>query len=116
IKVLPEAVASDPDRRARLEREARILTSLNHPHVAQVYGLEDAGGTPALVMELVESQTLAEQIAHDGAATLPVTAILTVARQIADGLDAAHEKGIIHRDLKPSNIALTSGGQAKILD
>jgi len=116
IKVLPEAVARDPDRRARFEREARILASLNHPHIAQVYGLEDAGGTPALVMELVESQTLAQQIADAAAATLPLTAILTVARQIADGLDAAHEKGIIHRDLKPSNIALTSGGQVKILD
>ena len=108
IKVLPAAVSSDPDRRARFEREARMLASLNHPHIAQVYGSKTPGGTPALVMELVEGETLAQRIARRTRAAA-ADAALTMARQIADGLDAAHEKGIIHRDLKPGNIVLTPG-------
>ena len=116
IKVLPAALTSDPERLARFEREAQVLASLNHPHVAQVYGLDESGSTPALVMELVEGPTLAQVIADDSDAPLTLTRALTIARQIADGLDAAHEKGIIHRDLKPGNVALTPDGDVKILD
>ena len=116
VKLLPAAVSSDPDRLARFKREAQLLASLNHPHIAQVYGLEDAAGTPALVMELVEGSTLAQLIARYPEAPIALAQVLTIARQIADGLDAAHEKGIVHRDLKPGNIALTQEGNVKILD
>ena len=111
IKVLPAALASDPERLARFEREAQVLASLNHPHIAQVYGLDESGGTPALVMELVEGPTLATVIADQRDAIAALSRALAIARQIADGLDAAHEKGIIHRDLKPGNIALTPDGR-----
>ena len=107
---------SDPERLARFEREAQVLASLNHPHIAQVYGLDESGSTPALVMELVEGPTLAQLIADASDAPLTLTRALTIARQIADGLDAAHEKGIVHRDLKPGNVALTHDGDVKILD
>jgi eukaryotic-like serine/threonine-protein kinase len=116
IKVLPAAVANDPERLARFEREARVLASLNHPHIAQVYGLEGSESTPALVMELVEGPTLAQLVSGNADSPMTLPRVLTIARQIADGLDAAHEKGIIHRDLKPGNIALTPGGDVKILD
>jgi Tol biopolymer transport system component len=116
IKVLPAAVTRDPERLARFEREAQVLASLNHPNIAQVYGLDESGGVPALVMELVPGPTLAEVIAGSPEAPLPVPRALTVARQIADGLDAAHEKGIVHRDLKPRNVVLTLDGDVKILD
>jgi serine/threonine protein kinase len=116
IKVLPAAVANDPERLARFEREARVLASLNHPHIAQVYGLEGSAGTPALVMELVEGPTLAQLVSRNADSPMPLATVLTIGRQIADGLDAAHEKGIIHRDLKPGNIALTPQGDVKILD
>jgi len=113
IKVLPEALASDEDRIARFRREARVAASLNHPNIASVYGFEDVSSTHFLVMELVEGQTLAERL-QGGA--LPVDEALDVVRQIAGGLEAAHESGVVHRDLKPSNVKLTPGGKAKILD
>src|SRR5438874_7747523 len=105
IKILPEQWVADRDRRARFDREARVLASLNHPHIGQIYGIEENAGTPALVLELVEGPTLAERLsgAADGrvARALPIAEALTIARQIADALDAAHERGIVHRDLKP---------------
>src|SRR5687767_8510658 len=96
VKVLPDSLAGDPDRLARFQREAEVLASLNHPHIAAVYGLEDAQGSKALVMELVEGPTLADRIAH---APIPIDEGLSSARQIAEALEAAHERGIIHRDL-----------------
>ena len=113
IKVLPAAVATDPDRLARFTREAQLLASLNHPHIAHVYGVEQDATTRALVMELVEGPTLADQIA---CGAIPLEDALPIARQIAEALDAAHERGIIHRDLKPANIKLTSDGSVKVLD
>ena len=117
IKVLPLAFAADVPRRARFEREARILATLNHPHIGAIYGVHDAGAVLALVLELVEGQTLAERIAAaPGGTGLPLVEALDLARQIADGLDAAHDKGIVHRDLKPANIKITPDGVAKVLD
>jgi serine/threonine protein kinase len=116
IKVLPQAFTTDRERLARFEREARVMASLNHPHIAQIYGLEEAGGTRALVLELVEGRTLAELVATRGPKGLGLTEALTIARQIADALDAAHEKGIVHRDLKPANVVITPAGVAKVLD
>jgi len=117
VKVLPDAFARDPDRLARFEREARLLASLNHPHIATVYGLERSGGHIALIMELVEGLTLADVIQSRLAGHgLPVTQAIRVARQIAEALDAAHEHGIIHRDLKPANIKVTDDGEVKVLD
>jgi serine/threonine protein kinase len=116
IKVLHVTSIGDPDRLARFEREARVLASLNHPRVAHVYGLESVGGSPALVMELVEGPTLAEVTARQADRRMPVSDAVRLAAQIADGLSAAHERGIIHRDLKPSNIALTADGNIKVLD
>ena len=113
IKVLPEAMASDPDRLARFDREAKTLAALNHSNIAVIYGLERSGGTLALVMELVEGLTLAERIAQGA---IPVPDVLPIARQIADALQAAHEQGIIHRDLKPANIKLRPEGTVKVLD
>src|SRR5688572_8480601 len=113
IKVLPAAMAHDPDRIARFAREARLLAALNHPHIAAVHGLEEADGISALVLELVEGETLADRIARG---PLAVEEALSIARQLVDGLEAAHERGIVHRDLKPSNIKLRPDGTAKILD
>ena len=113
IKLLPGALASDSERLGRFEREAKALAALNHPHIAQIYGLEEAGGAPALVMELVDGPTLAERIAHGA---LPVEDALPIAGQIAAALEAAHERGIVHRDLKPANIKLTADGTVKVLD
>jgi serine/threonine protein kinase len=113
IKVLLPLVASDPDRLARLGREAQILAALNHPNIAAIYGLEEGEGARALVMELVEGPTLAERIAKGA---IPIDEALPIARQIAEALDAAHERGIIHRDLKPANIKITSDGVVKVLD
>jgi serine/threonine-protein kinase len=113
IKILPPVFAANPERLARFDREARVLASLNHPHVASIYGLEEAAGGRALVLELVEGETLAERIARGA---VPATEALTIARQIADALEAAHEKAIIHRDLKPANIAVTPDGTVKVLD
>ncbi|MGH9254727.1 MAG: protein kinase domain-containing protein [Vicinamibacterales bacterium] len=159
LKVLPEAVASDPERLARFQREAEVLASLNHPNIAAIYGLERSSGMSALVMELVEGPTLAERIAISAgsvgapraepglrtdvgrvprpvrrslgeggsrgegtrggpaeAVGLPIDETLAIARQVAEALEAAHEKGIIHRDLKPANIKITPEGQVKVLD
>ena len=113
IKVLPASVAQDGDRLARFQREAEVLASLNHPNIASIYGLEQAGGVTALVMELVEGATLAERIA-DGVVTLGDA--LPIARQIANALEAAHEQGIVHRDLKPANIKIRPDGTVKLLD
>jgi eukaryotic-like serine/threonine-protein kinase len=113
IKILPEIFASDPERLARFEREAQVLAALNHPHIAQIYGIEESGAVRALVMELVEGETLADRIARG---PMPVDEALPIARQIAEGLEAAHERGVIHRDLKPANIKMTPGGIVKILD
>ena len=113
LKVLPPAFTADADRVARFEREARLLASLNHPHIGSIYGLEDTGGAPALVLELVEGDTLDDRVRRG---PLPVPEALAVARQIADALDAAHASGIVHRDLKPSNIKITPAGIVKVLD
>lgn len=112
IKVLPASVARNPERLARFEREARILASLNHPHVATLHGVAETDDVLALVMELIEGPTLAERL---DSGPLPLAEALDIARQIADALDAAHERGIIHRDLKPSNIKVTEG-RVKVLD
>jgi serine/threonine protein kinase len=113
IKVLPEAFAGNPERMARFEREAKLLASLNHPNIAAIHGLEEAEGRRFIVMELAEGETLARRISRG---PLPVDEALQVCRQIAEGLEAAHEKGIIHRDLKPANIKVTPEGKVKILD
>jgi Tol biopolymer transport system component len=113
IKVLPEIFADDPERLARFEREAKTLASLSHANVAHVYGVEESSGVRALVMELVEGDTLAERIAGG---PISIDEALPIARQIVDALDAAHERGIVHRDLKPANIKLTPDGTVKILD
>ncbi|MBI3264101.1 MAG: protein kinase, partial [Acidobacteria bacterium] len=113
LKVLPESFAHDPDRVARFRREAQVLASLNHPHIAAIYGLEEANGSQFLVLELVEGETLTQRLK---AGVLPLDEALSIARQIAEALEAAHEKGIIHRDLKPANIALTADSQVKVLD
>ncbi len=113
IKVVADVFLSDPERLARFEREARVLATLNHPHIGAIYGLEEAEDVRGLVLELVEGPTLAERLALG---PLPIQEALTVARQIADALEAAHEKGIIHRDLKPANIKITSDGTVKVLD
>lgn len=141
IKVLPSSFAADSERVARFRREAQVLAALNHPHIAAIYGIDDGGPTPFLVMELVEGPTLdqliqgqgvvesgqaqasSSQRAHGAAVRagrtrrgLPIDDVLSIARQIADALEAAHEKGIIHRDLKPANIALAADGRVKVLD
>src|SRR5216117_424267 len=133
LKVLPEAFAKDCERMAQFQREAQMLASLNHPNIASIYGLEESGGVRALVMELVEGPTLAERIATRArgdsagaglapparaqqAAPLPLDEALGIAKQIAEALEAAHERGIIHRDLKPANIKVTEGGTVKVLD
>ena len=118
--MLPDLFATDPDRLARFDREAQLLASLNHPHIAQIYGFEDfpsprpgQPAVPALVMELVDGPTLADRIAKGA---VPLEEALPIARQIAEALEAAHERGIIHRDLKPANIKLTAAGAVKVLD
>ena len=136
IKVLPEAFSHDPDRLARFQREAELLATLNHPNIAAVYGLEQADRVSAIVLELVEGETLAELLDGSGPLALgsrpvagqspqpkaksqralPLDEALAIARQIADALDAAHEKGVIHRDLKPANVKVTPEGQVKVLD
>jgi eukaryotic-like serine/threonine-protein kinase len=113
IKVLPEEFARDADRVARFQREAKLLASLNHPNIAAIYGLEESGGNNFLVLELVEGETLADQIKRG---PIPVEESLRLALQIAEALEAAHEKGVIHRDLKPANIKVTPDGEVKVLD
>ncbi len=114
IKVLPEAFAHDADRLSRFRREAQLLAALNHSNIATIYGLEESNGTSYLVMELVPGETLAQRIKRDGA--VPIEESLTIAKQIAEALEAAHEKSIIHRDLKPANVKLTPEGKVKVLD
>ena len=114
IKVLPEAFAHDSERLARFQREAKMLASLNHPNIAAIYGLEQSNATHYLVMELVSGETLADRIKRDRA--IPVEEALGLAKQIAEALEAAHEKGIIHRDLKPANVKVTPEGKVKVLD
>jgi serine/threonine protein kinase len=113
IKILPSLFTRDTDRLARFEREARVLAALNHPHIGAIYGLEDVDGVRALVLELVEGETLADRIAR---VRMPLLETLSIAQQIADALEAAHEKGIIHRDLKPANIKVRPDGTVKVLD
>jgi Tol biopolymer transport system component len=116
LKVLPSTLLGDAERLARFEREARVLAALNHPNVGAIYGLANEAGVRALVLELVEGETLAEKLAHSRSGALPVTEALPIARQIADALEAAHEKGIIHRDLKPANVVITPASVVKVLD
>ena len=118
IKILPDAWLADPDRVARFDREARVLASLNHPHIGAIYCVDKVSGVRALVLELVEGVTLAQYLkrAADRGSTLASREVLGIARQVADALDAAHEKGIVHRDLKPANIKITPDGVVKVLD
>ena len=113
LKVLPEAFTSDPDRLARFEREAKVLASLNHPNIGSIYGLEEAEGVKALVLELIEGPTLADRITQG---PIPIDEALPIAKQIAEALEAAHEQGVIHRDLKPANIKVREDGTVKVLD
>src|SRR5262245_21875647 len=113
IKVLLAAVAGDPERLARFQREAQLLASVNHPHIAAIYGVEDNGPTVALVMELVDGSTLADRLASG---PIPIDEALSIARQIAEALEAAHDQGIIHRDLKPANVKVRDDGTVKVLD
>ncbi len=123
IKILPSHFTADPERRSRFAREARLLATLNHPHIGAIYGLEDIDGVAALILELVEGPTLADRLARG---PLPIAEALAIARQLAEALEAAHEKGIVHRDLKPRNIVLqgattasgplSSDTRAKVLD
>ena len=113
LKVLPEAFTADPDRLARFEREAKVLASLNHPNIGGIYGLEEAEGQKALVLELVEGPTLADRFTQGA---IPIDQALPIARQIAEALEAAHEAGVIHRDLKPANIKVREDGTIKVLD
>ena len=113
VKILPEDMAKRPDRMARFDREAKLLAALDHPHIAAIHGLHEEGSQQFLVMELVDGETLADRLTRG---PLPVEQALELGRQIAEALEAAHDKDIIHRDLKPSNVMLTSKGQAKVLD
>ena len=113
LKILPDAFAADPDRLARFTREAQILASLNHPNIAAIFGIEEAEGTRALVLELVEGPTLADRISQG---PIPLDEALPIAKQIAEALEAAHEAGVIHRDLKPANIKVREDGTVKVLD
>ncbi len=113
IKVLPDEFVHDAERLARFEREAKLLALLNHANIATIYGLEQADGKPFLVLELVEGQTLAERLRKG---RIPTDETLDIGRQVAEGLEAAHEKGIVHRDLKPANVKVTPEGKVKILD
>ena len=139
LKILPDAFVNDPERLARFQREAKVLASLNHPNIAAIYGLEDEGDSPALVLEYVEGPTLQELIGRAPAARgtsaaevraargggapravknapIPLDEALPIARQIAEALEAAHEQGIIHRDLKPANVKVKADGTVKVLD
>jgi serine/threonine protein kinase len=116
IKIIPEAFVSDPARVARFHREAQLLASLSHPNIGAIFGFEEMDGVGALILEIVDGPTLAERIAVQKGAGLPLDQALPIARQIVDALEAAHEKGIVHRDLKPSNIKLKPDGTVKVLD
>ena len=113
LKVLPEVFAADSERLARFHREAQLLASLNHPNIAAIYGLEETNAVRALVLELVEGPTVADRLDQG---PIPLSEALPIARQIAEAVEAAHEKGVIHRDLKPGNVKLTPDGAVKVLD
>ena len=113
LKVLPDAFARDPERLARFQREAKVLASLNHPNIAAIYGVEESGKIHGLVLELVEGPTLADRLARGA---MPLAEALAIARQLAEGIEAAHERGVVHRDLKPANIKLRPDGVVKVLD
>src|SRR6202795_3965769 len=113
IKVLPETFARDPERVARFQREAKVLASLNHPHIAAIYGFEEANAVRFLVLELVEGETLADRLKIG---PLPVDEALSICKQIAEAVETAHEQGVIHRDLKPANVKITPDGKVKVLD
>ena len=113
LKILPPASAADAERQARFQREAQVLASLDHSNIAAIYGLEESAGVTALVLQLVEGDTLADRIARGAIA---VGEALPIAQQIAEAIEAAHEKGVIHRDLKPANVKITPEGQVKVLD
>ena len=113
LKILPDAFVNDAERLARFQREAKVLASLNHPNIAAIHGLEESGDSPALVLEYVEGPTLQDRIAQG---PIPLDEALPIARQIAEGLEAAHEQGIIHRDLKPANVKVKADGTVKVLD
>src|SRR5262249_27151297 len=115
LKVLPDAFASDADRLSRFEREAELLATLNHPNIAAIHGLEQVDGTTAIVLELVDGETLEHKLRQPSRG-LPLDEALAIARQIADALEAAHDRGVIHRDLKPANIKITPDGTVKVLD
>ena len=110
---LPDLFANDPERLARFQREAKVLASLNHPNIASIYGLEEADGIRALVLELVEGPTLADRITQG---PIAIDEALPIARQMAEALEAAHEAGVIHRDLKPANVKVKADGMVKVLD
>ena len=121
IKILPEVWSADPDRQARFDREARLLASLNHPNIGSIYGVHESDGIRALVLELVEGETLAERLASRSAAQdarrgLPIADVLELGAQLTEALEAAHERGIVHRDLKPANIKITPDRRLKVLD
>src|ERR1700756_5566255 len=111
IKVLPRALANDPERLARFDREAKILAAINHPNIAVIYGLIESEGQRALAMELVQGETLEDRMKRGA---LPLDQLLPIARQIAEALEAAHERGIVHRDLKPANVMITPPGVVKV--
>jgi len=113
LKILPATSAGDPDRLARFEREAHVLAALDHPNIGAIYGLQDSDGITALVLQLVEGDTLADRIARG---PMPLDEVMPIARQIAEALEAAHEQGVIHRDLKPANVKITPDGHVKVLD
>ena len=113
IKALPETLARDADRLARFEREAKLLAALNHAHIATIYGLEEAEGNQYLILEYVEGETLAERLERGA---IPVDETLSIAKQIAEAVESAHDQGIIHRDLKPANIKCSEDGEVKVLD
>ena len=123
LKILPASMTADADRLTRFEREARLLATLNHPNIGAIYGLESRPserpgeeGAPVLVLELIEGESLTEHIPKMARGRARVRASLEIARQVAEALDAAHERGVVHRDLKPGNISITSAGVAKVLD
>ena len=113
IKILPDVFSRDPERVSRFQREAEVLASLNHPNIAAIYDLQESDGIRFLILELVEGETLAKRIRRGA---LSADEAFTVAKQICEGLEAAHEKGIIHRDLKPANVKITPEGKVKVLD
>src|SRR5687768_2693346 len=113
VKVLPAAFAHDKERVARFRREAQVVASLNHPNIAAIYGLEESNGVIGLALELVEGEDLAQRLTRGA---IPIDEAVEIARQIAEGLEAAHERGIVHRDLKPANVKIAPDGTVKILD